>query len=120
MKAPVLYTVAARSSSCPRLSSAYRRSQFHPSSDELRQLASDDQGVPNQQQKDVCDPIEATRSIPARVPDQLQSVRVQLEDSSRPVRVQLAVHPSWWSGSNKHIRLKIIRNLRTYDRIWIS
>ncbi|KAF3552384.1 hypothetical protein DY000_02004618 [Brassica cretica] len=23
--------------------------------------------------------------------------------SSRPVRVQLAVHPSWWSGFNKHL-----------------
>ncbi|KAF2556411.1 hypothetical protein F2Q68_00016747 [Brassica cretica] len=36
--------------------------------DSIRQLASDDQGVPNQATKDVCDPIETTRSIPARVP----------------------------------------------------
>ncbi|KAF3588576.1 hypothetical protein F2Q69_00030617 [Brassica cretica] len=36
--------------------------------DSIRQLASDDQGVPNQATKDVCDPIEAIRSIPARVP----------------------------------------------------
>ncbi|KAF3505395.1 hypothetical protein F2Q69_00040792 [Brassica cretica] len=36
--------------------------------DSIRQLASDDQGVPDQATKDVRDPIEATRSIPARVP----------------------------------------------------
>ncbi|KAF3534409.1 hypothetical protein DY000_02041163 [Brassica cretica] len=36
--------------------------------DSIRQLASDDQGVPDQATKDVCDPIEATRSILARVP----------------------------------------------------
>ncbi|KAF3593236.1 hypothetical protein DY000_02025350 [Brassica cretica] len=36
--------------------------------DSIRQLASDDQGAPDQATKDVCDPIEATRSIPARVP----------------------------------------------------
>ncbi|KAF2553374.1 hypothetical protein F2Q68_00035291 [Brassica cretica] len=35
--------------------------------DNIRQVASDDQGVPDQATKDVCDPIEATRSIPARV-----------------------------------------------------
>ncbi|KAF3572584.1 hypothetical protein F2Q69_00058738 [Brassica cretica] len=35
--------------------------------DIIRQLASDDQGVPDQATKDVRDPIEATRSIPARV-----------------------------------------------------
>ncbi|KAF3520947.1 hypothetical protein DY000_02063219 [Brassica cretica] len=34
--------------------------------DSIRQLASDDQGVPDQATKDVRDPIEATRSIPAR------------------------------------------------------
>ncbi|KAF2572731.1 hypothetical protein F2Q70_00002486 [Brassica cretica] len=33
--------------------------------DSIRQLASDDQGVPDQATKDVRDPIEATRSIPA-------------------------------------------------------
>ncbi|KAF2563917.1 hypothetical protein F2Q70_00017945 [Brassica cretica] len=36
--------------------------------DSIRQLASDDQSVPDQATKDVRDPIEATRSIPARVP----------------------------------------------------
>ncbi|KAF3609021.1 hypothetical protein DY000_02044938 [Brassica cretica] len=36
--------------------------------DSIRQLASDDQGAPDQATKDVHDPIEATRSIPARVP----------------------------------------------------
>ncbi|KAF2571793.1 hypothetical protein F2Q70_00002618 [Brassica cretica] len=36
--------------------------------DSIRQLASDDQGIPDQATKDVCDPIEATRSIPARIP----------------------------------------------------
>ncbi|KAF3587050.1 hypothetical protein F2Q69_00026872 [Brassica cretica] len=36
--------------------------------DSIRQLASDDQGVPDQATKDIRDPIEATRSIPARVP----------------------------------------------------
>ncbi|KAF3601514.1 hypothetical protein F2Q69_00038093 [Brassica cretica] len=36
--------------------------------DSIKQLASDDQGVPDQATKDVRDPIEATRSIPARVP----------------------------------------------------
>ncbi|KAF3603255.1 hypothetical protein F2Q69_00036578 [Brassica cretica] len=36
--------------------------------DSIRQLASDNQGVPDQATKDVRDPIEATRSIPARVP----------------------------------------------------
>ena len=35
--------------------------------DSIRQLASDDQGVPDQATKDVRNPIEATRSIPARV-----------------------------------------------------
>ncbi|KAF3540828.1 hypothetical protein F2Q69_00023211 [Brassica cretica] len=34
--------------------------------DSIRQLVSDDQGVPDQATKDVCDPIEVTRSIPAR------------------------------------------------------
>ncbi|KAF3591320.1 hypothetical protein DY000_02024462 [Brassica cretica] len=47
--------------------------------DNIRQLASDDQGVPNQATKDVCDPIEATRSIPAPV--------------------QLAAQLLWWSDS---------------------
>ncbi|KAF3512848.1 hypothetical protein F2Q69_00003408 [Brassica cretica] len=36
--------------------------------DIIRQLESDDQGVLDQATKDVRDPIEATRSIPARVP----------------------------------------------------
>ncbi|KAF3506374.1 hypothetical protein F2Q69_00004390 [Brassica cretica] len=36
--------------------------------DNIRQLVSDDQGVPDQATKDARDPIEATRSIPARVP----------------------------------------------------
>ncbi|KAF3524321.1 hypothetical protein F2Q69_00049781 [Brassica cretica] len=36
--------------------------------DIIRQLASDGQGVPDQATKDACDPIEATQSIPARVP----------------------------------------------------
>ncbi|KAF2542781.1 hypothetical protein F2Q68_00031833 [Brassica cretica] len=35
--------------------------------DSIRQLASDDQGVPDQATKDVRDPIEAIRFIPARV-----------------------------------------------------
>ncbi|KAF2564688.1 hypothetical protein F2Q70_00017813 [Brassica cretica] len=36
--------------------------------DSIRQLASDDQGVPDQATKDVRDSIDTTRSIPARVP----------------------------------------------------
>ncbi|KAF3574252.1 hypothetical protein F2Q69_00058246 [Brassica cretica] len=36
--------------------------------DSIRQLASDDQGAPDQATKDVRNLIEATRSIPARVP----------------------------------------------------
>ncbi|KAF3554598.1 hypothetical protein F2Q69_00012251 [Brassica cretica] len=35
--------------------------------DSIIQLASDDQGVPDQETKNVRVPIEATRSIPARV-----------------------------------------------------
>ncbi|KAF3564355.1 hypothetical protein DY000_02016866 [Brassica cretica] len=78
--------------------------------DSIRQLASDDQGFPDQATKDVRDPIEATRSIPARVrrsrlsrssnkgrprPDRSDSIH----SSSRPVRVQLAAQLLWWSDS---------------------
>ncbi|KAF2569238.1 hypothetical protein F2Q68_00025422 [Brassica cretica] len=72
--------------------------------DSIRQLASDDQGVPDQATKDVRDLIEATRSIPARVP---------FVSSSRPVRVQLASRSCPARGStplvvrfNNHLRLK--------------
>ncbi|KAF3484693.1 hypothetical protein F2Q69_00055708, partial [Brassica cretica] len=72
--------------------------------DIIRQLASDDQGVPDQATKSVRDPIEATRSIPARVP---------FVSSSRPVRVQLASRSCPARGStplvvrfNNHLRLK--------------
>ncbi|KAF3489938.1 hypothetical protein F2Q69_00052881 [Brassica cretica] len=67
----------------------YRRSQSHPSSDELSLSLHPGQLAFPIAKHTVRDPIEATRSIPARVPDQLQSIRVP-EDSSRLVRVQLA------------------------------
>ncbi|KAF3518292.1 hypothetical protein DY000_02061818 [Brassica cretica] len=58
--------------------------------DSIRQLASDDQGVPNQATKDVCDPIEATRSIPARVPfvstSRLNSFGGPIQQSSKVKR----------------------------------
>ncbi|KAF3552098.1 hypothetical protein DY000_02003081 [Brassica cretica] len=58
--------------------------------DSIRQLASDDQCVPDQATKDARDPIEATRSIPARVP---------FVSSSRPAHVQLTAQLLWWSES---------------------
>ncbi|KAF3604732.1 hypothetical protein F2Q69_00036803 [Brassica cretica] len=58
--------------------------------DSIRQLASDDQGVPDQATKDVCDPIEATRSIPARVPfvssSRLNSFGGPIQQSSKVKR----------------------------------
>ncbi|KAF3557044.1 hypothetical protein F2Q69_00015383 [Brassica cretica] len=56
----------------------------------IRQLASDDQGVPDQATKDVRDPIEATRSIPARVPfvssSRLNSFGSPIQQSSKVKR----------------------------------
>ncbi|KAF3512631.1 hypothetical protein F2Q69_00001721 [Brassica cretica] len=56
----------------------------------IRQLASDDQGVPDQATKDVRDPIEVTRSIPARVPfvsiSQLNSFGGPIQQSSKVKR----------------------------------
>ncbi|KAF3594927.1 hypothetical protein DY000_02025193 [Brassica cretica] len=58
--------------------------------DSIRQLASDDQGVPDQVTKDVCDPIEATRSILARVPfvssSRLNSFGGPIQQSSKVKR----------------------------------
>ncbi|KAF3545236.1 hypothetical protein DY000_02004927 [Brassica cretica] len=58
--------------------------------DNIRQLASDNQGVPDQATKDVCDPIEATRSIPACVPfvsnTQLNSFGGPIQQSSKVKR----------------------------------
>ncbi|KAF3549117.1 hypothetical protein DY000_02005375 [Brassica cretica] len=58
--------------------------------DSIRQLASDDQGVPDQAKKDVCDPIEATRSILARVPfvssSRLNSFGGPIQQSSKVKR----------------------------------
>ncbi|KAF3600480.1 hypothetical protein F2Q69_00035652 [Brassica cretica] len=58
--------------------------------DIIRQLASDDQGVPDQATKDVCDPIEATRSIPARIPfvssSRLNSFGGPIQQSSKVER----------------------------------
>ncbi|KAL0689431.1 hypothetical protein Bca4012_089109 [Brassica carinata] len=58
--------------------------------DGIRQLASDDQGVPDQATKDVRDLIEATRSIPARVPfvssSRLNSFGGQIQQSSKVKR----------------------------------
>ena len=58
--------------------------------DSIRQLASDDQGVPDQATKDVRDPIEATRSIPARVPfvssSRLNSFGGPIQQSSKVKR----------------------------------
>ncbi|KAF3520322.1 hypothetical protein DY000_02061434, partial [Brassica cretica] len=58
--------------------------------DSIRQLASDEQGVPDQATKDVCDPIEATRSIPARVPfvssSRLNSFGGPIQQSSKVKR----------------------------------
>ncbi|KAF3566000.1 hypothetical protein DY000_02014231 [Brassica cretica] len=60
--------------------------------DSIRQLASDDQGVPDQATKDVRDPIEATRSIPARVPfvssSRLNSFGGPIQQSSKIKRLQ--------------------------------
>ncbi|KAF2578656.1 hypothetical protein F2Q68_00006597 [Brassica cretica] len=46
--------------------------------DSIRQLESDDQGIPDQATKDVCDPIHS---------------------SSRPVHVHFAAQLLWWSDS---------------------
>ncbi|KAF2566890.1 hypothetical protein F2Q68_00027104 [Brassica cretica] len=58
--------------------------------DSIRQLASDDQDVPDQATKDVCDPIEATQSIPARVPfvssSRLNSFGGPIQQSSKVKR----------------------------------
>ncbi|KAF3586633.1 hypothetical protein F2Q69_00029647 [Brassica cretica] len=58
--------------------------------DIIRQLTSDDQGVPDQATKDVCDPLEATRSIPARVPfvssSRLNSLSGPIHQSSKVKR----------------------------------
>ncbi|KAF2531026.1 hypothetical protein F2Q70_00033636 [Brassica cretica] len=58
--------------------------------DSIRQLASDDQGVPDQATKDVRDLIEATRSIPARVPfvssSRLNSFGGPIQQSSKVKR----------------------------------
>ncbi|KAF2558099.1 hypothetical protein F2Q68_00015043 [Brassica cretica] len=58
--------------------------------DSIRQLASDDQGVPDQATKDVHDPIEATRSIPACVPfvssSRLNSFGGPIQQSSKVKR----------------------------------
>ncbi|KAF3573086.1 hypothetical protein F2Q69_00061399 [Brassica cretica] len=58
--------------------------------DNIRQLASEDQGVPDQSTKDVRDPIEATRSIPARVPfvssSRLNSFGGPIQQSSKVKR----------------------------------
>uniref|UniRef100_A0A0D3AK87 Pectinesterase inhibitor domain-containing protein n=1 Tax=Brassica oleracea var. oleracea TaxID=109376 RepID=A0A0D3AK87_BRAOL len=58
--------------------------------DNIRQLASDDQGIPDQATKDVHDPIEVTRSIPARVPfvssSRLNSFGGPIQQSSKVKR----------------------------------
>ncbi|KAF3597289.1 hypothetical protein DY000_02025794 [Brassica cretica] len=58
--------------------------------DSIRQLASDDQGVPDQATKNARDPIEATRSIPARVPfvssSRLNSFGGPIQQSSKVKR----------------------------------
>ncbi|KAF2560858.1 hypothetical protein F2Q70_00015102 [Brassica cretica] len=58
--------------------------------DSIRQLASDDQGIPDQATKDVRDPIEATRSIPAGVPfvssSRLNSFGGPIQQSSKVKR----------------------------------
>ncbi|KAF3564620.1 hypothetical protein DY000_02017649 [Brassica cretica] len=58
--------------------------------DSIRQLASDDQGVPDQATKDVRGPIEATRSIPACVPfvssSRLNSFGGPIQQSSKVKR----------------------------------
>ncbi|KAF3594532.1 hypothetical protein DY000_02025189 [Brassica cretica] len=61
--------------------------------DSIRQLVSDDQGVPDQATKDVCDPIEATRSIPARVSfvssSRLNSFVGPIQQSSKVKRIRM-------------------------------
>ncbi|KAF3526932.1 hypothetical protein F2Q69_00048631 [Brassica cretica] len=58
--------------------------------DSIRQLASNDQGVPDQTKKDVHDLIEATRSIQARVPfvssSRLNSFGCPIQQSSKVKR----------------------------------
>ncbi|KAF3540080.1 hypothetical protein F2Q69_00019693 [Brassica cretica] len=58
--------------------------------DSIRQLTSDDQGIPDQATKDVRDPIEATRSIPAGVPfvssSRLNSFGGPIQQSSKVKR----------------------------------
>ncbi|KAF3542371.1 hypothetical protein DY000_02008279 [Brassica cretica] len=58
--------------------------------DSIRQLTSDDHGVPDQATKDVRDPIEASRSIPARVPfmssSRLNSFGGPIQQSSKVKR----------------------------------
>ncbi|KAF2619738.1 hypothetical protein F2Q68_00040932 [Brassica cretica] len=49
---------------------------------------------------DCSNSIATSASIRSR-PDRKQLDPIGV--SSRPVRVQLAVHPSWWSGFNKHL-----------------
>ncbi|KAF3495104.1 hypothetical protein DY000_02054702 [Brassica cretica] len=58
--------------------------------DNIRQLAYNDQGIPDQATKDVRDPIEATRAIPARVPlvssSRLNSFGGPIQQSSKVKR----------------------------------
>ncbi|KAF3575791.1 hypothetical protein DY000_02032338 [Brassica cretica] len=62
--------------------------------DSIRQLASDDQGVPDQATKDVRDPIEATRTIPACVPfvssSRLNSFGGPIQQSSKVKRSRIS------------------------------
>nr|VDD45109.1 unnamed protein product [Brassica oleracea] len=58
--------------------------------DSIRQLTSDDQSIPDQATKDICDLIEATRSITARVPfvssSRLNSFGGPIQQSSKVKR----------------------------------
>ncbi|KAF3590388.1 hypothetical protein DY000_02023856 [Brassica cretica] len=92
------YSVCPRSASAqgvPDPSSDVRDPRAAPARDlflvhdSIRQLASDDQGVPDQATKDVRDPIEATRSI-------------QLASRSCPARGSTPLVVRF----NNHLRLK--------------
>ncbi|KAF2596933.1 hypothetical protein F2Q68_00011899 [Brassica cretica] len=67
--------------------------------DSIRQLASDDQGIPDQATKDVRDSIEATRSIPARVPfvssSRLNSFGGSIQQSSKVKRIRVVQETGW-------------------------
>ncbi|KAF2544178.1 hypothetical protein F2Q68_00029743 [Brassica cretica] len=76
--------------------------------DSIRQLASDDQGIPDQATKDIRDLIEATRSIPARVPfvssSRLNSFGGPIQQSSKFKRaLSLNLEASVLSPDNPHI-----------------